>query len=107
MRLRRHALVRERERAGRVEFNEYGFRTVQIAAAHRAYAPFEQQLAAWEWRKAIVCVERRRIAGFCVRPSAHFRQQRRERAKRVNPGIVFGECFAQNQGVFVPPRRLQ
>ena len=91
----------------RVEFGEDRLRTIQIAAAHRAHAPFEQQLAARERRHAIVGIERGCIAGFCRYPLTHFRQQRRERAKRVNPRIVLRQSFAQNQRVLVSSRRLQ
>ena len=91
-----------------VEFDEDRFRAVQIAVAHRAHAPLEQQLAARQWRDAIIRVERRCIAGFGGDPSIHFRQQRRERAKRMKPGIVLRQSLAQNQRVLLyRPCRLQ
>jgi hypothetical protein len=91
----------------RVEFGEDRLRTVQIAAAHRAHAPFEEQLSARDRRYAFIRIDGVRIAGFRRCPLVHFRQQRRERAKRVNPTIVLRQSFTQSQRLSILPRRLQ
>jgi hypothetical protein len=56
----------------RVEFTEDRFGTIQIAAAHRAHAPFEQELAARQRRNAIVGIEGDRIAVFGRCPFTDF-----------------------------------
>ena len=90
-----------------VELAEDRLRTIQIGTAHRAHAPFEQQLAARERRHAIVGIERGRVAGFGGFPSIHFRQERRERAKRVKPGIVLRQSLAQDERLAISAGRLK
>ena len=91
----------------RIKFDEDRFRTVEIAAAHRAHAPFEEKLATRERRYAIVRIERGCIATFSRLPSIHFRQKRRERSKRVYPRIGLCQFFTQYQRLAIAARRLQ
>ena len=48
-------------------------RTAQVATTHLVHAPFEEQLSAWNWRRAIVRFERSGIGGFGGVPLIHFR----------------------------------
>ena len=55
----------------------------------------------------MVRIERGGIADFGRRPFIHFREQRRERPQRMNPGLVFRQSFAQIQRLAILSRRLQ
>ena len=55
----------------------------------------------------IIRIERGRIAGFGRCPLIHLRQERCERAKRMDPTIVVRQPLAQNQRLTVVSGRLE
>ena len=93
-------------RQDRVELREDRLRTDQLPVAHRAQAPFEEQLGAGQRGDAVIRIERGRIAVFGRCRLVHFRQERGERSQGVNPRILLRQFFTQNQRLSILPGRL-
>ena len=94
-------------RQDRIKLAEERLRPIELAAAHGAHAPFEEQLAARQGRDARIRFEGGRIRGFGCGPPIHLRQQRRERPQGVNRGILLRQPFAQRERLVVSAGRLE
>ena len=95
--------------AGRTasQFDEYRLCAVQVAAAHRAHAPLEQQLAHGSGDTLLSASSAAAYVFVGGVPLTHFRQQRSEPAKGLNSGIALRQLATQIQRVCISSDRLQ